>query len=104
MTNEDAIENIKDQCDIDCEGYGNSKDCDDCPSGVAVKALKQADKYKWHDVRKNHDDLPEYGYVIGVHKDGFSEIFESFRCGGKYWEEKIIAWKYIEPFESEETK
>lgn len=41
MTNEEAIENIKDQCDIDCEGYGNSKDCDDCPSGVAVKALEK---------------------------------------------------------------
>ena len=26
---------------------------------LAVEALKKADKYRWHDLRKNPDDLPE---------------------------------------------
>ena len=26
---------------------------------TAIEALEKADKYKWHDLRKNPDDLPE---------------------------------------------
>ena len=26
---------------------------------MAIKALEKADKYRWHDLRKNPDDLPE---------------------------------------------
>ena len=26
---------------------------------MAIKALEKADKYRWHDLRKNPDDFPE---------------------------------------------
>lgn len=70
----------------------------------AQGCVEKADKYKWHNLKDNPDDLPKGGYVIGIHEDGFPEIFDSFRCGDSYWEENIIAWMYIPPFESEETE
>lgn len=81
---------------------------------MAIKALEKADKYRWHDLRKNPDDLPE---AIG---DGYESEYVLVMTGTPEWnsweqayykhdkqmwstyEQNIIAWRYIEPFEEEE--
>ena len=80
---------------------------------IVSKALEKADKYRWHDLRKNPDDLPEadeYGcseYVfvmIGTPEwNGWEQAY--YHHGKRLWstyEQNVFAWRYIEPFEGEE--
>ena len=83
---------------------------------MAIKALEKADKYKWHDLRKNPDDLPEAiggGYeseyvlvMIGTPEwNSWEQAY--YHHGKKMWstyEQNVFAWQYIEPFEEEEKK
>ena len=80
---------------------------------MAVDALEKADKYRWHDLRKNPDDLPEdngYGkseYVlvmIGT-PEWYSCEWAYYSHNAKMWstyEQNVFAWRYIEPFEEGE--
>ena len=80
---------------------------------MAVDALKKADKYRWHDLRKNPDDLPEdngYGkseYVlvmIGT-PEWYSCEWAYYSYNAKMWstyDQNVFAWRYIEPFKEEE--
>ena len=82
---------------------------------LAVEALEKADKYRWHDLRKNPDDLPEdngYGcseYVlvmIGT-PEWDNHEWAYYNHNTKMWstplcEQNVFAWRYIEPFEEEE--
>ena len=81
---------------------------------TAIEALEKADKYKWHDLRKNPNDLPE---AIG---DGYESDYVLVMIGTPEWnsweqayyhhgkrlwstyEQNVFAWRYIEPFEEEE--
>ena len=81
---------------------------------LAVEALEKADKYKWHDLRKNPDDLPEAigdGYeseyvlvMVGTPEwNSWEQAY--YHHGKKLWstyEQDVFAWRYIEPFEEEE--
>ena len=81
---------------------------------MAIKALEKADKYRWHDLRKNHDDLPEpicggdeSEYVLvmtGTPKwNSWEQAY--YHHGKRLWstyEQNVFAWRYIEPFEEEE--
>lgn len=81
---------------------------------MAIKALKKADKYRWHDLRKNPDDLPEAicnGYesdyvlvMIGTPEwNSWEQAY--YHHGKRLWstyEQNVFAWRYIEPFEGEE--
>ena len=80
---------------------------------IVSKALKKADKYRWHDLRKNPDDLPEadeYGcseYVLVMIGTPEWNSWEQayYHHGKKLWstyEQNVFAWRYIEPFEEEE--
>lgn len=78
---------------------------------TAIEALEKADKYRWHDLRKNPDDLPE---AIG---DGYESEYVLVMIGTPEWnsweqayyhhdkklwstyEQNVFAWRYIEPFE-----
>ena len=78
---------------------------------IVSKALKKADKYRWHDLRKNPDDLPEAigdGYesdyvlvMIGTPEwNGWEQAY--YHHGKRLWsiyEQDVFAWRYIEPFE-----
>lgn len=77
---------------------------------LAVEALKKADKYRWHDLRKNPDDLPEdngYGeseYVLVMIGTPEWNSWEQayYHHGKRLWsiyEQDVFAWRYIEPFE-----
>lgn len=81
---------------------------------TAIEALEKADKYRWHDLRKNTDDLPE---AVG---DGYESEYVLVMTGTPEWnsweqayyhhgkrlwstyEQNVFAWRYIEPFEEEE--
>ena len=81
---------------------------------IVSKALKKADKYRWHDLRKNPDDLPEAigdGYesdyvlvMIGTPEwNGWEQAY--YHHGKRLWstyERDVFAWRYIEPFKGEE--
>ena len=78
---------------------------------IVSKALEKADKYRWHDLRKNPDDLPEAiggGYeseyvlaMIGTPEwDSWEQAY--YHHGKRMWstyEQNVFAWRYIEPFE-----
>ena len=91
---------------------------------IVSKALEKADKYRWHDLRKNPDDLPEDEYVevmtdehndipFSIQYDDAIMQFGEKRIPLGYvdsifieWDAErlgeIIAWRYIEPFKEEE--
>ena len=78
---------------------------------VAIEALGKADKYRWHDLRKNPDDLPEaigggyeseYVLVITGTPEWNSWEQAYYHHGKRLWstyEQNVFAWRYIEPFE-----
>ena len=81
---------------------------------MAIKALEKADKYRWHDLRKNPDDLPEAvggGYesdyvlvMIGTPEwNSWEQAY--YHHGKRLWstyDQNVFAWRYIEPFKEEE--
>ena len=80
---------------------------------MAIKALEKADKYRWHDLRKNPDDLPEADgnseseYVLAMIGTPEWNSWEQayYHHDKKLWstyEQNVFAWRYIEPFEEEE--
>ena len=77
---------------------------------MAIKALEKADKYRWHDLRKNPDDLPEADgnseseYVLAMTgtPEWYSCEWAYYHHDKKLWsiyEQDVFAWRYIEPFE-----
>ena len=126
MTNKEAIMllNINTRilalAEIECyngfrgkEAYIKAKE-DACI--LAVEALEKADKYRWHDVRKNPDDLPEAiggSYVsecvlvmIGT-PEWYSCEWAYYSHNAKMWsiyEQDVFAWRYIEPFKEGEEE
>ena len=82
---------------------------------MAIKALEKADKYRWHDLRKNPDDLPEADgnseseYVLAMIGTPEWNSWEQayYHHDKKMWstyDQNVFAWRYIEPFEEEEKK
>ena len=81
---------------------------------VAIEALEKADKYRWHDLRKNPDDLPEavgdgyeseYVLVMTGTPEWNSWEQACYHHGKRLWstyEQNVFAWRYIEPYEEEE--
>ena len=83
---------------------------------MAIKALEKANKYRWHDLRKNPDDLPE-GFECGYESEYVLVMIGTpewnsweqayYHHGKRLWstyEQNVFAWRYIEPFEEEEEK
>ena len=80
---------------------------------MAIKALEKADKYRWHDLRKNPDDLPEADgnsesdYVLVMIGTPEWNSWEQayYHHGKRLWstyEQNVFAWRYIEPVKEEE--
>ena len=140
MTNKEAIEMFKAimmaeidrlpyhyDAEIDEDVYDDISRVDEILqlNKIVSKALKKADKYRWHDLRKNPDDLPVKAEYVEVITDEHDDIPLSIQYDDAImqfgerrillgyvdsvfieWEAerrgKIIAWRYIEPFEEEE--
>ena len=103
MTNKEAIEMFKTISIVEILKLNK----------IVIDALEKADKYRWHDLRKNPDDLPEdngYGkseYVLvrlGT-PEWYSCEWAYYSHNAKMWstyEQNVFAWRYIEPFKEEE--
>lgn len=78
---------------------------------VASYLFEEQNKYRWHDLRKNPDDLPEDNKQVLVSvKDGCihrtwhdSHGWRNRNSKIRYYSDKsVLAWREIEEFESEE--
>lgn len=107
MTTQEAIKNLKSFLQI--------YDLFDVDRRSIQMAIDKMDKYRWHDLRKNPDDLPPDGQEVLLLLDSLSETVESYWLGWyvekdnvfatdecDFERDEIKAWKYIEPFEVEE--
>ena len=103
MTNEEAIEMFKTISIVEILKLNK----------IVIDALEKADKFRWHDLRKNPDDLPEdngYGkseYVLVMIGTPEWNSWEQayYHHDKKLWstyEQNVFAWRYIEPFKEEE--
>ena len=70
---------------------------------MAIEALEKADKYRWHDLRKDPNDLPK-GYIEVCSQEIWGgKEYTMCSYGSWYWQNhNIIAWREIEPFEEDE--
>ena len=108
MTNEEVYEIIKSSLRddvIDTKSFFPRK-----VREVCLKALEKADKYRWHDLRKNPNDLPEpicggdeseYVLVMIGTPEWNSWEQAYYHHGKRLWstyEQNVFAWRYIEPF------
>ena len=101
MTNKEAIEMFKTISIVEILKLNK----------IVIDALEKSDKYRWHDLRKNPDDLPEAidgGYesdyvlvMIGTPEwNDWEQAY--YHHGEKMWstyDQNVFAWRYIEPFE-----
>ena len=128
MTNEEAIKIFKSIiiAEIDRLPYYYDEEVDDDVqynierideilerNKIVIKALEKADKYRWHDLRKNPDDLPEAiggGYeseyvlvMIGTPEwNSWEQAY--YKHDKRMWstyDQNVFAWRYIEPFKEE---
>ena len=115
MTNKGAIKELKysiepNQGFMECRTGTTSEEA----IKMAIEALEKAEKYRWHDLRKNPDDLPEadeYGcseYVlimIGTPEwDNHEWAYYNYNTKGwstPFYEQNVFAWRYVEPFKEE---
>ena len=78
---------------------------------IVCKALKKANKYRWHDLRKNPDDLPEadeygcseYVLVMTGTPEWDNHEWAYYNHNTRMWStplygQDVFAWRYIEPF------
>lgn len=73
---------------------------------------KHKEKYRWHDLRKNPDDLPEDskdvlvtvkgGCVNRTWHDSFGWRNATAKKARHYSDKSVLAWKEIEEFENDE--
>ena len=103
MTNKEAIEMFKTISIVEILKLNK----------IVIDALEKADKYRWHDLRKNPDDLPE-GFECGYESEYVLVMIGTpewnsweqayYHHGKKLWstyEQNVFAWRYIEPFKEE---
>ena len=111
MTNKEAIEQFKERLAI----TDYRKQIPEYYEAIemAVEALEKADKYRWHDLRENPDDLPEAiggGYeseyvlvMIGIPEwNSWEQAY--YHHGKRLWstyDQNVFAWRYVEPFKEE---
>ena len=128
MTNEEAIKIFKSIIiaeidrlpyhydeEVDDDVYDDTSKVDEILqlNKIVSKALEKANKYRWHDLRKNPDDLPE---AIGGGDEGEYVLVMSGTPEWSSWEQayykhdrrmwstydqNVFAWRYIEPFKEE---
>lgn len=107
------IKDLEHACDtIDSEFSCAHQDwCSEC---AINDMLKDKEKYRWHDLRKDPNDLPEYGKLVvawileqsavynGYVISTSASYIHSYAMGVHNNLHEVIAWRYIEPFEEEE--
>ena len=102
MTNQEAIELLKDH------EYWTDFSWMDEVAEMAIEALEKVDKYRWHDLRKDPDDLPPIDERVelifnvnnkNINQFGLLNTNKEWAVNGFITQLSVIAWRYIEPFE-----
>lgn len=106
-------------CAETCYGKGDLvfQDVNDYVFNTAIRALEKEEKYKWHDLRKNKNDLPEISSEINYKEcqleNGLilSCVYQQDHYGHKMWRtiangtnlrkvtKRVIRWREIEELE-----
>lgn len=72
---------------------------------IALDALKKQEKYRWHDLRKDPEDLPAKPKSVLVKTRNFTQPFSACWDGTMFVEFGLVcgveAWREIEPFGEE---
>lgn len=114
MTNEEVIEKLS-TCENCCSLLdGTCLSDNGCfeAKKIAIENMYKSDKYRWHDLRKNPEDLPPtYRWVMCACQGNQYQVMR-LDIGGDwltwfpdcatYMNSFVIAWREIEPFEEEE--
>lgn len=115
MTTRETIEVIKGFRNLiytdDLDGMEKS-DEDKKAIDIAIDALEKQEKYRWHDLRKNPEDLPTEKGIYLVSGTWGGQKPEYWLCefanygALRGWvngalNPRVIAWRYIEPFEED---
>lgn len=97
--------------------------CDHC---VYQMLMDFKEKYKWHDLRKNPEDLPEENKYVHAWVHTYKKVMDEYIIAkkdvyrvrrkaetwkgtgvqintGMYNHQQIIAWREIEPFEEDNS-
>lgn len=121
MTNKEAMEEITERICMKCKYLLDGDMCARCYYQKALDVLKATEKYRWHDLRKNPEDLPQRAVAITGERICYesdevlvynepSYFLAAYNYNDDEWYDtdeylllgNVIAWKYIEPFEEEE--
>lgn len=127
MENKEAIQRIRKRicCQYPVQQFCNDNcmnGVDQCEFSLAISALEKAEKYKWHDLRKDPEDLPKegkYGFsdpVLAYDWADYGVCRYDFKKNKWYtrdlnlrdeddscYSPDIVAWRQIDPFEEEEN-
>lgn len=82
---------------------------------TAIEVMEKAEKYRWHDLREDPDDLPSRRNMYMCFAEGDFVIEDGSVVHGKYpvivpfpfseygsrYNFKVVVWREIEPFECE---
>lgn len=103
-----------------CVNYDTCVDCplrdaEICQESFAKAIVEHHERYRWHDLRKNPNDLPANFHTVVICLKGFEgkqagvnlAIHSTFTGlwgteNFSYKDYEVIAWREIEPFEPEE--
>ena len=114
MTNKEAIEQFKERLVI----TDYRKQIPEYYEAIemAVDALEKADKYRWHDLRKNPDDLPkadgnnESEYVLAAigtpewnHYEWAFYNHSTRMWSTSLYDQNVCAWRGVEPFKGSDA-
>lgn len=79
-----------------CKFYKGGSRCECCFENEHY----EEDKYRWHNLRRNSEDLPTEKGMYWVCVEGFDTKYTStYWDGYVWWGYSVIGWKEIEPFE-----
>lgn len=107
---QEALEVCKGLYDYRGNKYIKPYEMDSYTLETIQELIDKQEKYRWHDLRKNPNDLPKEDglYVVyeNVYSWGYCD-YNTYECVKevKQWSDgklhKPLAWKYIEEFEDE---
>ena len=79
--------------------------------GIAIECMEKAEKYRWHDLRKDPEDLPRTGVRLSASMPIIFEDLEGDQYLGCFYKYgwfadfcddrvvNVIAWREIGPFD-----
>lgn len=109
MTDKEALNRLMqyncNNCKLD---HSHSEDCKVCSEAEEIMEtlIMDAEKYRWHDLRKDTKDLPEEDTTVlttfgGMICLNFYNNGNWYASNGTLDDATIEAWCYMKPFEEE---